>query len=73
MNDSKIYYDDDKINPLADVLVNCFSEFLENKGIWFLNNDSDEYQLENKCAIYGEDFRTLQEMVQYELNKRTRR
>lgn len=73
MNDSKIYYDDNKVNPLADDLVICFSKFLEQKGIWFFNEDTDEHQMTHKIAIYGEDFRTLQDMVQSELNKRIRR
>ena len=70
MEKYNIYHDDDEINPLADDLVICFSKFLESKGIWFFNGDSDAHQLKYKCAIYGEDFRTLQAMVQDELDKR---
>ena len=66
----KVYHDNDKIYPLADELVNSFSEFLESKGIWFFNEDSDEYQMKNRYAIYGEDFRVLQEMIQIVLDKR---
>ena len=68
----KVYHDNDEIYPLADELVNCFSEFLESKGIWFFNEDSDEHQIKNKCAIYGEDFRVLQEMIQTVLDTRKR-
>ena len=67
-----IYHDDNKIEPLADDLVSCFSDFLEEKGIMFFNEDTDEFQLKHKFAIYGEDFRTLQEMVQMVLDKRIR-
>ena len=35
----------------------------------FVNEDTDEYQIKNKGAIYGEDFRNLQEMVQIVLDK----
>ena len=70
MKEYNIYYDNNEIYPLADELVNCFSEFLENKGIMFLNGDTDDYQLKNKRAIYGEDFRDLQEMVQNVLDGR---
>ena len=65
-----IYYDNNTIYPLADELVNCFSKFLEAKGIMFFNDDSDNYQMKQKNAIYGEDFRTLQSMVQNVLNNR---
>lgn len=65
-----VYYDDNEMYPLADELINCFSKFLADKGIIFLNEDTDEYQLKNKCAIYGEDFRTLQEMIQTVLDGR---
>ena len=64
-----VYHDDDNIYPLADELVECFSEYLEGKGIMFVNEDTDEYQIKNKDAIYGEDFRNLQEMVQIVLDK----
>lgn len=72
MEKSKIYYDNNEIYPLADELVGCFSKFLEEKNIMFINDDTDKHQLENKFAIYGEDFRTLQEMVQIVLNGRTK-
>ena len=64
-----VYHDNDKKYPLADELVECFSEYLEGKGIMFVNEDTDEYQIKNKRAIYGEDFRNLQEMVQIVLDK----
>ena len=64
-----IYHDNNNIYPLADELVECFSEYLEGKGIMFVNEDTDEYQIKNKSAIYGEDFRNLQEMVQIVLDK----
>jgi hypothetical protein len=70
MKDYSIYHDNNEIYPLADELVNCFSKFLETKGIWFFNDDSDEYQMKNRHAIYGEDFRNLQEMVQTVLDGR---
>ena len=70
MKEYNVYYDDDKIHPLADELVCCFSTFLESKGIMFLNEDTEEYQLKNKFAIYGEDFVTLLEMVQTVLDRR---
>lgn len=71
MNEKKynVYHDNDNIYPLADELVECFSEYLEGKGIMFVNEDTDEYQIKNKRAIYGEDFRNLQEMVQIVLDK----
>ena len=71
MNEKKygVYYDNDELYPLADELTVCFSKFLEDKGIIFINEDTDEYQMKNKNAIYGEDFRTLQEMVQTVLDK----
>ena len=68
-----IYYDNNEIYPLADEIVSCFSKFLETKGIMFLNEDTDEHQLENKFAIYGEDFRRLQDMIQEVLNGRTKK
>ena len=64
-----VYHDDNNIYPLADALVECFSEYLEGKGTMFVNEDTDEYQIKNKRAIYGEDFRNLQEMVQIVLDK----
>lgn len=70
MENYNIYYDNDEIYPLADELVNCFSKFLESKGIWFFNDDTDEYQMKNRFAIYGEDFRNLQDMVQCVLDGR---
>ena len=64
-----IYHDDNNIYPLADELVNCFSEYLKGKGIMLINEDIDKYQIKNKNAIYGEDFRNLQEIVQIVLDK----
>ena len=71
MNEKKynVYDDANNIYPLADELAECFSEYLEGKGIMFVNEDTDEYQIKNKGAIYGEDFRNLQEMVQIVLDK----
>ena len=70
MKKCKVYYDNNSIYPLADELVCCFSEYLESKGIMFINEDTDEHQLLNKNAICGEDFRILQDMVQTVLNGR---
>lgn len=64
------YYDNDKIQILAAELVTCFSEFLEDKGIMFLNSDTDEYQLKNRNALYGEDVSVLLDMVQNVLDKK---
>ena len=63
------YHDNDNIYTLEDELVECLSEYLEGKGTMFVNEDTDEYQIKNKRAIYGEDFRNLQEIVQIVLDK----
>lgn len=64
-----MYYDNNEIYPLADELVSAFSVFLEDKGIMFINEDTDEHQLKHKMAIYGEDFRTLQDLIQNVLDR----
>lgn len=69
-NNYNIYYDDNEIMPLADDLVICFSEFLKDKGIMFVNDETDMHQFRHKSAIYGEDFRNLQERVQKVLDDR---
>lgn len=60
----------DNIYPIWDEMICIFSEFLSSKNIMLINEDSDMYQLNNKLAIYGEDFRLLQDKCQEAFERR---